>query len=358
VATDGTVFVAHGAGDKSAVFAINGESGQIVGSIHAYSMRRADATGEPLPASVTGTPALSADGRGYIAAEDMILAFKTDTGEHLGVYRAEFGDIGTDPTVGSDGTIFFGAKDTAIALDEDGREKWTTSGLGGLVGSPAVTSDTVYVLAQSGVLYALDVQTGRRKWEFNTGRRARSSPAVADDGTVYIATGKLHALSPQGTRQWEFDPPTGMSPEGELQSSPAIGPDGVLYLGMGSAVYAIDPNGTEKWRRETKGLVASSPAVDAAGVVYATSRDGSLYALFGRSGNVKWQFEAGSPLVSSPAIGPAGVVYFLAYDGGTVRGRAIHPALFAIGVGAAADASSTSASPQTGPQRPAAPGNQ
>jgi ABC-type sugar transport system substrate-binding protein len=83
----------------------------------------------------------------------------------------------------------------------------------------------------------VDGRSGAKKWEFATGGEVISSPAIGDDGTVYIGSRdkKVYALDGRsGARKWELE--TG----GEVVSSPLIGPDGTLYVGSGdSKVYAI-----------------------------------------------------------------------------------------------------------------------
>jgi len=68
-----------------------------------------------------------------------------------------------------------------------------------------------------------------------------------------------------------------------------------------------------KWKFHTGGMLIGSPAV-AAGVVYAGSADGNLYALDAESGAQKWKFDAKSRVPSTPAVS-GGLIYFGAYDG-------------------------------------------
>ena len=59
-------------------------------------------------------------------------------------------------------------------------------------------------------------------WEFKTGDRVESSPAINSDGTVYVGSNdhKLYALNGKsGVKLWEFE--TG----GFVYSSPAMGSD-------------------------------------------------------------------------------------------------------------------------------------
>ncbi len=60
-------------------------------------------------------------------------------------------------------------------------------------------------------------------------------------------------------------------------------------------------SGRQVWAFETKGQVASSPAVwhDA---VYFGSTDGVVYSVGLKRGELRWQFKTDGPVISSPTI--------------------------------------------------------
>ena len=71
---------------------------------------------------------------------------------------------------------------------------------------------------------------------------------------------------------------------GYVGSSPAVAADGTVYVGSGDDyLYAINPDGSLKWRYQTGGYVGSSPAVAADGTVYVGSANNYLYAIVGDS---------------------------------------------------------------------------
>ena len=114
--------------------------------------------------------------------------------------------------------------------------------------------------------------------------------------------------------------------QGYVDSSPSIGSDGTVYVGGSCAnaytcgLYAINPDGTERWNF-TGGGVESSPAIGNDGTVYVGSDNGYLYAI-SPDGSEKWSFYAGPVVTSSPTIGPDGTVYI----GGSYNLFAINPA--------------------------------
>ncbi|MEF8874404.1 MAG: PQQ-binding-like beta-propeller repeat protein, partial [Candidatus Thermoplasmatota archaeon] len=88
-----------------------------------------------------------------------------------------------------------------------------------------------------------------------------------------------------GNERWSFDL------GGEIQSSPAIGEDGTIYIGSRDGnLYAVNPDGTERWTFETGDMITSSPAIGEDGKIYIGSRDGNLYAV-NPDGREKWSFD-------------------------------------------------------------------
>jgi outer membrane protein assembly factor BamB len=155
--------------------------------------------------------------------------------------------------------------------------------------------------------------TGTLRWKFSGGLDGRtaeaiqpfSSPALSGDGTIYIGSWNgLSVISSRGTLRWTFR--THSSGE---SSSPAIGRDGTVYFGsVDSNLYAINPNGTLKWKFPTRGP-ASSPTVGVHGTIYFGSFDGNLYALK-PNGTAKWHFNTGDKVPMTPAIASDGTIYF------------------------------------------------
>ena len=62
---------------------------------------------------------------------------------------------------------------------------------------------------------------------------------------------------------------------GPMPSSPAIGSDGTIYIGSNDDnLYAVNPDGTEKWRYVVPGRrpVRASPAIASDGTIYVTTK--------------------------------------------------------------------------------------
>jgi outer membrane protein assembly factor BamB len=154
--------------------------------------------------------------------------------------------------------------------------------------------------------YDTSANNGLLKWTFSTGDIIFSSPTIGSDGTIYVGSSdnNLYAINPDGTEKWNFT--TG---DIILRSSPAIGFDGTIYVGSyDDNLYSINPDGTEKWNFTTNNNVNPSPAIDSDGTIYVGSSDKNLYAI-NPDGTEKWIFATGATVYSSPTIGSDGTIY-------------------------------------------------
>ncbi len=177
--------------------------------------------------------------------------------------------------------------------------------------SPAIGEDgTIYLGVWNGDFRAIRPD-GSPKWVFRAGREIKSSPAVSADGTVYFGSRdrRLYAVGPDGKKKWDLK--TG----GWVDSSPAVGSDGTIYFGSwDKSFYAVKPDGSKQWQFPTSGEIVSSPAVGVNGTIYFGSHDRKFYALL-PTGTKAWHYATGGPIISSPAIDQDGTLYFTSVDG-------------------------------------------
>lgn len=154
-------------------------------------------------------------------------------------------------------------------------------------------------------------QDGTLKWRFKTeGLILGSSPAIDEDGTIYVGSWdtKLYAINPNGTQKWSVG--TG----GSIFSSPAIGDDGTIYIGhMENSIVAVNSNGTIKWNYPTGSWITSDPAIGDDGTIYIGSADNYLYALY-PNGTLKWRFKTGHYIKGPPSIADDSTIYIGSWD--------------------------------------------
>jgi outer membrane protein assembly factor BamB len=193
-------------------------------------------------------------------------------------------------------------------------EIWRFATSGWVDNSPAIDNDgTIYIGAYD--LYAVSPK-GTLKWEFDVkGSFSSSCPAIDENGIIYAGTKGadekyLYAINPDGTMNWKY-------PVSGVRASPAIGNDGIIYFADTDNWYikALYPNGTLRWQYKTNHVIYSSPAIGADGTVYCGSHDCNVYALYPDNGTLKWRFTTGSWVHGSPTVADDGTVYIGSDDG-------------------------------------------
>ena len=215
-----------------------------------------------------------------------------------------------------------GGKSGLYALNAaTGAVKWHQPAIGISESSPAVVSGVLYAGSEFDGFKAIDTATGAIKWTFASGLIVNSSPTIAN-GVVYVGASsfgsskdndKLYALDAQtGVKKWEFKTPDG----GPDYSSPIVS-GGIVYIGAGGTLYAVDAaSGTQKWAaKPAGGLIFSSPVV-AEGVAYL-GIDKKLYAFDATTGTKKWEYDTGRTIdYSSPCVvAKDGTVYHAGISG-------------------------------------------
>lgn len=270
--------------------------------------------------TVTGAPAVASDGTIYVGGTDRAFYAVNPNGTQKWSYVAG-GLIDTcSAAIGDDGTIYVGTSGGKFfALRPEGTSRWshdfgTTAAVSN---SPAIAADgTVYVKADDGYLYALDPATGATKWRYNVHALASyASPCVAPDGTIYQGSDdkNLYALNPDGTLKWTF------ATDNDIYTAPAIDSAGNLYFGVlnSGRFWSITSAGALRWTYSGSTLgISSSAALSADGsTVYFGAYDHLLHAVDTATGVARWTFTLGNEVrASSPAVDANGVIYIGCYD--------------------------------------------
>jgi outer membrane protein assembly factor BamB len=222
-----------------------------------------------------------------------------------------------DPSLQPAWAAPFAGEPVPYCYSYDGRPQncWggvgTANGYNGTVeGTASLSADesVAYVGRGDGKLYAVEVATGAQLWAFPTrnpldaedpegGGEVVAGPLVGLDGTVYIATvdgygpetNAVYAVSPDGHERWRFPPDSASWPSIFL-AAPALSPDGTtLYV-------------ASAWPR---GLSPAEPTAVLAFDVAAPTGDGEQ--------RLRWAYTprlAGLPLWTSQlAVGSDGTLY-------------------------------------------------
>ncbi|XP_023614056.1 acyl-CoA synthetase family member 4 isoform X3 [Myotis lucifugus] len=173
-----------------------------------------------------------------------------------------------------------------------------------LVVIPAVdkSSATVYIGSHSHRMMAVDLYSGKVKWEQLLGDRIESSACVSKCGNFIVVgcyNGLVYVLkSNNGEKHWMF------TTEDAVKSSATMDPTtGFLYFGSHDQhAYALDIY--EKkcvWKLKCGGTIFSSPCLNLIPYhLYFATLGGLLLAVNPATGNRVWKHCCGKPLFSSP----------------------------------------------------------
>jgi outer membrane protein assembly factor BamB len=246
-------------------------------------------------------PAVDHRGVIYLLSEDRTLYSVSSSGAE----RWRFPVIGrptAGPVIAYDGTVLAGtAKGELFAVGPGGRLRFRFSGSGGACLTPALGRDgSIYLPTEGGMLYCLSY-AGRERWRYQARAGFSCSPAVGWDGSLYLGTGDGHllALSPEGLRLWELKLPA-------PPQTPAIGEDGTLFVGA-AGLHAVSPQGVLLWSY-TIPAPTTAAVIGAGGQLVLGAQNGRLYALDQQGGRL-WDSLLWRAIGLPPAVGPDGILY-------------------------------------------------
>jgi outer membrane protein assembly factor BamB len=144
-----------------------------------------------------------------------------------------------------------------------------------------------------------------------------AAAVVADDGTIYIGRSNdtVYALNPDGTPRWKFNAGS------EVNGTGALGEDGTFYCQSEDSVFALRPDGSRLWPSAvyTQGGNAA-PAIGPDGSVFVANQVGQIYKIDPSNGSLKWPTPynlSTQPIVASMAIDTSRNALYAADDQGT-----------------------------------------
>lgn len=200
----------------------------------------------------------------------------------------------SDPIV-ADGRLYFSlhiGDGYLYALDvRDGDLKWWAKREKGKYSPPVVAGDTLFVGADSGLFFAIDLKTNQEKWRHTRpdGSSVMQSPNVADGNVYYSATnGVLYALdADDGQVKWAME-----TRSGHLYA-PVVS-EGVVYLSVPAGIAAFEgKSGKEIWRLPVKQGVRGLAVAN--GLIYFSDFRGHILTAVAKTGqllgplNENWQ---------------------------------------------------------------------
>lgn len=296
----------------------------LAGSI--LALAREDGTtrwSTPLGERVYSTPLVHEDGTLYVGSDARKLVALSAQGTV--VWRLEVdGEADTGAAFAKDGTVAFAAGSFVHAVRRGGDLAWRFAAKGKVFTAPAITEDGLVIVgSQDDHVHAIG-PGGALAWSTDLGADVDGAPVIADDGAIYVGTdkGEVVRLEGRGKIAWRVgiggfvrgvlslarngDVLAGtygpvprvvrLAPDGAIRGAFAIkgtgarefgihgGPledaGGALYFGaQDDAVYAIEPDGTVRWRFETGADVDAPLTMLSDGSLVLPSEDGTITML-------------------------------------------------------------------------------
>jgi len=200
---------------------------------------------------IYSSPAIDDNGIVYIGSHDGYMYAIHPNGTLKWKYKTR-DSVKSSPSIGDDGTIYFGSWDNYLyALYPNSTLKWKFDTGNSVDCSPAIDLDgNIYIGSYSDWFYSVS-SDGIENWRFRTGDSILSSPIIDKFGIIYICStdGNLYVLNPDGSIRWVFV--TGDN--NFIESTPAVGEDGTIYICTQfiapldySYLYAVNPTVVHK----------------------------------------------------------------------------------------------------------------
>jgi outer membrane protein assembly factor BamB len=202
-----------------------------------------------------------------------------------------------------DGTVYVGSMDENLyALDlKSGEKKWEYKA-GSIKASPSFADGAVYVGNADGVFHCVDAATGQKRWTHDTGAEITSGANFTNNAVLYGSGDEtMYCLDKTGKELWKFK-----VPGGPVLGSPAIVGQRTFAAGCDSSLHVIDTaNGTEVGTAlELGGQVGATVAVDGDELFVATMSN-QVLGINWKKGEILWKFESAErhqPFFASPAL--------------------------------------------------------
>jgi outer membrane protein assembly factor BamB len=200
-----------------------------------------------------------------------------------------------------------------LAFDRGGTEKWRTE-VGFSRSTPAIGDDgTIYVMTTHDGLKAIN-KDGTLKWTSDD-NRGEAPLAIGKGGNLFFGEGNdgFVCLSKEGERVWVDDQTSYF-----VKAIPAIRGNGNVVIGHEEYrfITEYDANGNTVWEALSSGLINSATVMASDGTVYVCGYTfpGGHVEAFDKQGERLWHHELDEWPDGSACIGPDGTIYVQARD--------------------------------------------
>jgi outer membrane protein assembly factor BamB len=189
-----------------------------------------------------------------------------------------------------------------VALPGKPGIKWMFKTEGAIVGEAVVSRDVVVFGNSAGLLTAVELKTGEKKWQKEFEQSFEAAPAIHGN-TIYIGCEdmKLYALDlMSGDEKWAIETEDKITAGVNITKSPDGKETWIVMNGYDGVCRALNAkDGKEIWKHETEQPINGTPAVvDGKWVVFGGC-DHYLYTLSLADGKATEKIEGEAPIVST-----------------------------------------------------------
>jgi outer membrane protein assembly factor BamB len=162
----------------------------------------------------------------------------------------------------------------------------------------AIVDGVVFAGSSNGKFYAVDLASGRKRWEFATEAGFSAAPSVRD-ALVFVGDrdGRFHCLdAASGKRKWYYDA------GGEIDSGANFHHGTVLFGSQDCSLYclAVD-SGKAVWKYESENQIRCFPTI-VEGRAFVAGCDGQLHVIDAATGKEIGKADLESYTGCTPAI--------------------------------------------------------
>jgi outer membrane protein assembly factor BamB len=173
---------------------------------------------------------------------------------------------------------------------------WTFKAKDAIEAAAAIADGVVYIGSLDEHLYALNLKTGEKKWEYKAGPIA--APPSVRGKLIYVgdSDGIFHCIDGEGKKKWSYE--TG----GEIKSGANFAGDFVLFGSSDEHLYCLKMNGDLAWKFQVSGGPVLGTPVVVDGRTFAAGCDSTLHVLNVADGKEQAKLDLGGQVAASAAV--------------------------------------------------------
>ncbi len=257
---------------------------------------------------------LGGSGNQFRNGPDRSGVFSGDSGIVNGTLEVLVGtedSVTSGPVIGPDGMIYFGTGSYDghfYAVDIEGNVKWRFHAGWDILSSPALDDEgNIYLgithrTGEKGYLLSL-APNGTVTWDHETRDWLESSILLTVNNTIIVCDlkGWVYCLALNGSLLWEFQAPY------SIRHTPSSDRYGNIYLSTGMYLHSYDPCGSLRWEVKLNQSDTSTPVIiydDSLIIADSTGRVNRI----GLNGSILWTSEIGYGAISNPVVLPNGSI--------------------------------------------------